>query len=169
MKHDGDFSGACASGTARASSSSTANQRAIWARIAAFSLDVKGAPYPLSKRLSDEQDWSYEFTLRAIEEYKRFMFLAACAGHPVTPSFVTDEVWHTHLIYTRSYWEELGDILEKLIHHDPGTGEEGDKAFFEAQYRRTIDSYRKFFGEPPQDIWGSANRDMVKPKGRLAK
>ncbi|MCC6976750.1 MAG: hypothetical protein IT343_00405 [Candidatus Melainabacteria bacterium] len=156
----------CASGSAT-SSGGKLDPRQLWAKISVFSVDQKGAVYPLSARLSDEQDWTPEFTALAIEEYKRFIYLAAVAGHPVTPSHVVDEVWHMHLIYTRSYWEELGDIIGRLIHHDPGTGGQGDQSKFLAQYHRTLDSYRKHFGEDaPDEVWGPHNNQRVLPKGR---
>ncbi len=156
----------CSDGTAT-SSGKAVDPKQLWEKLSRFSVDVKGAVYPLSARLSDEQDWTSEYTARALAEYKRFMFLAAVAGHPVTPSHVVDEVWHMHLIYTRSYWEELGDILGRLIHHDPGTGGKGDQSKFQAQYHRTLESYRKFFDvEPPVDIWGPNNHQHVLPKGR---
>lgn len=159
----------CASGTARSSSSETPDPKLLWPKIEAFSIDRTGAPYPFSARLADEQDWTSEFALRAISEYKRFIFLATVAGHPVTPSFVVDEVWHTHLIFTRSYWEEMGDILGVLIHHDPGQGEAGDETVFARQYQQTLASYRKYFGEPPAGIWGPDNRNNVLAKGRKAR
>lgn len=158
--------GPCAAGSAT-SSGGKVDPKTLWEKVSRFSVDLKGAVYPLSARLSDEQDWTPEFTARAIEEYKRFMFLATVAGHAVTPSHVVDEVWHMHLIYTRSYWEELGDILGRLIHHDPGTGGKGDQSKFQAQYNRTLEAYRKFFGsQPPEDIWGPHNHQFVLPKGR---
>lgn len=133
--------------------------RELWARVAAYSIDKPGAPYPFSKRLMKEQGWTEELALAAIEEYKRFMFLAVAAGHPVTPSKTVDEVWHLHLIYTREYWEEFCvKILDRIIHHDPGNGETGEQKHFDDQYQRTLDSYVRFFGTlPPQAIWGSRN------------
>lgn len=160
----------CAAATARRSSEIHIPDTAkLWRELEAFSIDKPGAPYPFSARLADEQDWTSDFSLRAISEYKRFIFLATVAGHPVTPSFVVDEVWHTHLIFTRSYWEVMGDILGILIHHDPGQGEPGDEAVFARQYQQTLESYRKYFGEPPADIWGPDNRNNVLAKGRKAR
>ena len=94
------------------------------------------------------------------------MYLSVVAGHPVTPSLVVDEVWHLHLIYTRSYWDEfcLG-LLGKLVHHDPGSGESEEKAHFFDQYARTLQSYRLHIGEPPQEIWGPDNGKAVKKHG----
>ncbi len=140
---------------------------AIWKRLQDFSLDEQNAPYPFSLRLEEEQDWTSEFTARAIEEYKRFIFLAAFAGHRVTPSFVTDEVWHLHLIYSRSYWDEMCiGILGRLIHHNPGSGLAGEDQMFHGQYQKTLQSYRRFFDEPPALIWGPENAKQVRPKGR---
>ena len=159
----------CAAATARTTPSKISDPTTLRRQIEKFRIDKTGAPYPFSLRLADEQDWTVEFAQRAIEEYKRFIFLAAICEHPVTPSFVVDEVWHTHLIFTRSYWEELGDVVGKLIHHDPGQGEPGDDAVFANQYQLTLASYRKHFGEPAADIWGPNNRKKVLAKGRKSR
>ena len=72
------------------------------ARIQGFPLDEPGSVFPFSARLARENGWSREYALRALEEYRRFVYLAMTAGHPVTPSEEVDEVWHFHLTYTRS-------------------------------------------------------------------
>ncbi len=119
-------------------------------------LDLDGdAALSFSKRLARDNGWTHPFALRVVEEYKRFLFLAATCGHPVTPSDEVDQAWHLHLVYTRSYWDELcGEILGFPLHHGPTKGgwAEGDK--FENWYERTLDSYRAAFGhEPPRDVW----------------
>lgn len=137
---------------------SVERSKALWAKVEAFQIDEPGAPTPFSARLAREQGWTELLTMEAIEEYKRFMFLAVSAGHPVTPSATVDEVWHLHLIYTRSYWEEFCvKVLDRVIHHDPGNGKEGEKSAYVDQYELTLASYRKFFGEPPKAIWGPHN------------
>ena len=79
--------------------------------------------------------------MRAIEEYKRFVFLAMAAGHPVTPLDEVDQVWHLHLCYTRSYWEDLcGEVLRAPLHHGPTRGGAAERARFDDQYRRTLAS-----------------------------
>jgi hypothetical protein len=79
----------------------------LYERILAFSLDKPDAQLTFSKRLARDNGWKLEYTQRVIEEYKKFAFLAVTAGHPITPSDQIDQVWHLHLSYTRSYWEEL--------------------------------------------------------------
>jgi hypothetical protein len=89
------------------------------------------------------------------KEYRRFLYLAARAGHPVTPSDTVDQAWHLHLIYTRHYWWELCDgILGMQLHHEPSAGGTVESNKFQRQYEQTIESYKATFGEaPPADIW----------------
>src|SRR5947199_354356 len=80
-----------------------------------------------------------ERAARAIEEYRRFAFLAVAAGHPVSPSDAVDQVWHLHLLYTRSYWVQFcGEVLGKPLHHEPSTGGGGEAAKFDAWYGQTL-------------------------------
>jgi hypothetical protein len=92
-----------------------------------------------------------------VEEYRRFVYLAMAAGHPVTPSVDVDHAWHLHLTYTRSYWEEMcGRVLGRPLHHDPTRGGLAEGAKFTDWYARTLRSYQEAFGSaPPADIWPS--------------
>jgi hypothetical protein len=137
----------------------------LWERIEAFSFDDNRSTLGFTARLANEQGWTDALAQRAIAEYKRFMYLTVVAGHKVTPSYTVDEVWHLHLLYTRSYWEEFCmGILGRLIHHDPA-GTKAEESALRRQYERTLESYRSFFGEPPADIWGPDNGNNVKPRG----
>ena len=60
-------------------------------RLDAFELDEPGVAFPFSARLAHENGWSRGFARRVIAEYKRFVWLALRAGHPVTPSEEVDE------------------------------------------------------------------------------
>jgi hypothetical protein len=123
----------------------------------AFSFDEGTPALPFEARLARENGWTRDYTRRAIEEYRRFMFLAAVAGHPVTPSDQVDQVWHLHLLYTRSYWDRFCKVvLQQRVDHEPTEGgrEEGRK--FLRWYGRTLASYCRYFGEPPADIWPAA-------------
>ncbi|MBK9201074.1 MAG: hypothetical protein IPL73_01245 [Candidatus Obscuribacter sp.] len=128
--------------------------KALWARVEAFEIDEPGAPAPFSVRLAREQNWTIELAREAVEEYKRFMFLAVAAGHPVTPSATVDEVWHLHLIYTRSYWEDFCvKVLDRIIHHDPGNGKEGERG----ACKPTV---RAHAGKLSQVLWRAAARHL---------
>ena len=136
----------------------TARQRELWARLCAFDLDEPGASLDFSRRLARENGWTHDFAKRIVEEYKRFLFLAMSAGHPVTPSDEVDQAWHLHLVYTRSYWNELcAEILCAPLHHGPTRGGAQEGAKFGQWYAQTRASYARFFGEEaPLDIWPDA-------------
>ncbi len=137
----------------------------MWAKLESLQLDNNNAVFDFSARLSKENGWIRAFTARAIQEYKRFLLLAMHAGHPVTPSEAVDQVWHLHLVYTRSYWQDLcTNVLGHPLHHEPTAGGLDEGVKFHLQYERTLASYRRLFGEePPADIWPTAE-ECFKPK-----
>src|SRR5262245_17970193 len=127
----------------------------LWRKVQDFQVDDPKAAVTFTDRLARENDWSRGFADRVVQEYKRFIFLAATAAHQVTPSGAVDEAWHLHLIYTRSYWDDLcRNVFRRPIHHGPTKGGKTETLRFEEQYLRTLASYRRVFGEePPGDIW----------------
>lgn len=133
----------------------TPEQRTLWSKIAAFEIDDPGSDFRFSQRLARDNGWRSEYAARVIDEYRRFVFLAFAAGHPVTPSVEVDEAWHLHLLYTRSYWEDLcRDTLGGPLHHGPTKGGRAEADKFDDWYRRTLDSYERLFDHPaPPDIW----------------
>jgi hypothetical protein len=127
----------------------------LWQKIVTFSIDDPDSALTFTDRLSRENGWSMEFAVRAVGEYKKFMYLLCIADHPLTPSDQVDQVWHLHLIYTRSYWIDwCQQTLNRDIHHGPtkGGASEGEK-FFD-WYEKTKELYRSTFGiEANTDLW----------------
>jgi uncharacterized protein (TIGR04222 family) len=161
-----------------------AAQDELHERIEKFPLDEPDARFPFTARLSGENNWSEEYANRVVKEYKRFVFLAVAAGHSVTPSDQVDQAWHLHLTYTQSYWARFcQEVLKKPLHHNPTQGGPAEQTKFVEWYNRTLESYRRFFGnEPPADIWPDAEtrfgedlhhrrvntkRNWIVPKGPL--
>jgi len=132
-------------------------QSALWQRIQDFPLDDPSASFPFSARLARENGWTPAFARRVVDEYKRFIFLMMVADHEVTPSEDVDQAWHLHLVYTRSYWDELcGQVLGRPLHHGPTKGGGAEASRFEDQYVQTLASYERAFDEiAPPDIWPS--------------
>ena len=132
----------------------------LYQRIQDFPLDTIDSVYPLSRRLSWENRWTRYYAQRVIEEYKKFVFLAVVAGHPVTPSEQIDQVWHLHLIYTRSYWDDFcPNVLGRSLHHGPTRGGQQENEKYLDGYEKTLDSYERIFGYPaPIDIWSRPDR-----------
>jgi hypothetical protein len=136
----------------------TFKESELWNKIEAFELDDPDSSLTFSERLARENGWSLEYTLRSIEEYKRFMFLISIADHPLTPSDQVDQVWHLHLLYTYSYWIEFcQNTLGKQIHHGPTKGGKHEQEKFTDWYAKTKDLYKELFStDPPEDIWPSS-------------
>ena len=131
--------------------------RDLWLRLQQWSPDRAGAAHPLSKRLQLENGWTADFTRRAIDEYRRFAYLAMVASHTVTPSDEVDQVWHAHLLYSRDYWDDFCPrVLGRPLHHQPSDGGPDETRHYRDLYQRTLTSYERAFGEvPPLDLSGS--------------
>jgi hypothetical protein len=135
----------------------TKNQ-ALWEKLDRFEIGDPDAAFSFAHRLARENGWSSEQALRAIGEYKKFIYLIASGAQMRTPSNAVDQVWHLHLTYSQSYWDEMCEgLLGRRIHHGPAKGGGAEHAKFESAYRDTLDAYRAEFGEPPADIWPTAD------------
>jgi hypothetical protein len=135
----------------------THKQQELFNKLSNWQVDSIDTALPFSRRLARENNWTHTYARHVTEEYKKFIFLAIHAGHPVTPSDAVDQAWHLHLTYTKSYWEDLCDgILAQKLHHNPTKGGKLEDAKFENSYNRTLASYQRFFGHfPPSHIWPS--------------
>ena len=124
-------------------------------RLEAFDIDGGRVSFSFAERLARDSGWSVEYARRVVAEYKRFLYLAMTAGHPVTPSDEVDQAWHLHMVYTESYWIDLcGTVLQKPLHHGPTKGGSDERAKYTDLYGMTLESYRFAFGtEPPADVW----------------
>ncbi|HCA82427.1 MAG TPA: hypothetical protein DEP18_01475 [Flavobacteriales bacterium] len=129
----------------------------LWNKIERLELDDPQADLTFSGRLARENGWSLEFALGAIEEYKRFIYLICVSNTALTPSDEVDQVWHLHLLYTESYWDELcTEILGRKIHHGPTKGGNKEREKFEVMYERTLRNYEEEFGiSAPEEYWPS--------------
>ncbi|MDP2344006.1 MAG: hypothetical protein Q8O67_23815 [Deltaproteobacteria bacterium] len=138
----------------------TVDQAELWQRVAAFDVDgpaIESRAGALSfvARLARENGWGLAHAERVVVEYRRFVFLAVASGHAVTPSEQVDQAWHLHLVYTRSYWDELcAGVLRRPLHHGPTKGGPDEGERFDGQYRATLASYARLFDDDaPADIW----------------
>jgi len=130
-------------------------EQVLWQKMQAFQLDEPGVSFNFSARLARENGWSKNYTLRVIEEYKRFIFMCCITETGVTPSDAVDQAWHLHLTFTKSYWVDLCQTtLQKEIHHNPTKGGKNEANKFDDYYSSTKKLYAQKFGQPPPaDIW----------------
>jgi hypothetical protein len=129
-------------------------QAELYQRLQNFKLDDPTHEFGFTRHLIKNHGWTEFYAIKAIAEYKKFAFLTVVADHQVVPCDAVDQVWHAHVLLTQSYWEEFcPKILQKKLHHHPARGGKTERAEFHHLYTQTVDSYRRYFGNPPQDIW----------------
>lgn len=156
----------------------------LWARLQDLAFDDLDAALPFTARLAHDNGWSLGFARRAVEEYRRFAYLAMIGGREATPSDEVDQVWHLHLAYTRHYWGAFADALGGPLHHGPTKGGAAERARYFDAYAATLALYAEEFGAaPPKDLWPAPEqrfraaahmqrinkaRHLVVPKSRAA-
>jgi hypothetical protein len=145
-------------------------------RLQAWSLDQPEGKVGFARKLAQENGWSAPYATRVVAEYRRFLYLAVTAGHPVCPSDPVDQAWHQHLLETRSYWQEFcPKVLGEPLHHTPSRGGTKEQQRMREWYGRTLASYQAAFGTAaPTDLWppshlrfSGAERWMRVDAGRL--
>lgn len=140
-----------------------ATDHPVWQSLAAYRVGPDDAALTFEARLARENGWTAGQAERVMVEYRRFLFLAVVAGHPVTPSDAVDQAWHLHLSYSRDYWDRLcPDVLGRALHHGPTAGGEAEHQRYFDQYAQTMASYEQWFdAPPPAGIWHSAYRRLI--------
>lgn len=130
----------------------------LWSALATMRIEQPGAAMTFTSRLAGENGWTIGFAREVVQEYRRFLYLAATSAEPVTPSDEVDQAWHLHLTYSRHYWGELcEEILKRPLHHGPTEGGADENTRYLHQYERTLELYRATFaGDPPAAVWPSA-------------
>jgi hypothetical protein len=133
-------------------------QLRLWTKIKTFELDESEISLSFTDRLARENGWTIEYSVRTILEYKKFIFLLIITNHPLTPSDQVDQVWHLHLLYTQSYWEDFCEnTIKRKIHHGPTKGGPTEKSKYTNYYEKTKELYFEVFKtETPKDIWPSS-------------
>ncbi len=119
-----------------------------------------------ASKLARKYGWGVKFALRAILEYKKFVFLGVTGQQRVTPSKVIDMVWHQHIEFTRGYRGFCESVLGANFDHDPELVPfDRQTAVYDAQYHTTLERYHSEFKmDPPEDIWGTPKFDQRRVK-----
>lgn len=127
-----------------------------WDRLKDFQVSSPSDELGFIDRLARDNGWSYRFAQGAYGEYLRFIYLMWVTEYSLTPSDEVDQVWHLHLCYSKSYWEDLcQDALGGvMLHHGPTKGGKSEAKRFDAQYDATLQLYKEHFGhKPPKKYW----------------
>jgi uncharacterized membrane protein YgcG len=157
------------------------NKKELWLKIANYHFDNLvstqlwdvivarfGGQNPFTKafadKLSRKLNWKKSFALKAIWEYKKFVYLGVISDFSVTPSKIIDQVWHEHLLFSAGYRKFCREIIRYNFDHNPELVSFGIQTeAFKSQYWHTIELYKKEFGiDPPAAIW-----ETTKFKGKI--
>jgi hypothetical protein len=136
----------------------------LWDEIAA----KFGGQNPFAKafadKLSRKLKWKKTFAMKALWEYKKFVYLGVISDFSITPSKVIDEVWHQHLLFSSGYRKFCKDVIHYDLDHNPElVAVDSQSQAFQSQYFQTIALYKREFGvKPPDDIWGTTKFEETK-------
>lgn len=136
----------------------------LWLQLNFLNMGNAAAMQPFLQILGQQTGWPVPMMNAVMEEYRKFLFLAMRAGHPVTPPGMVEQVWMLHLQNAQNYWE----TLSKFITQQPMVQGLGPitAANVAEQYQQTMASYQRIFGmEPPANIWSKEppKPDPMKP------
>lgn len=122
------------------------------ARVYLDSIDFS----PIVERLHKDKRWHEKKALKAIEDYKKFLLLQKKYEGKQTfvPSLKIDEVWHSHILFTKQYHEDCQNLFGRYLHHQPET-EKGKYTLNKAANEKAADeTERLYFEEYGEYIYG---------------
>jgi len=129
----------------------------LWNQVAEAFGGADASTRAFASKIARKHGWSAGFARRAIEEYRKFVFLGVTGDSVVTPSKVIDTVWHEHVLFTRAYREFCRDVLGRDFDHHPELVPNDEQTtLYAQQFDTTLARYRiEFHHAPPADIWGT--------------
>ena len=127
----------------------------LWHQIVDKFGKVDASTKAFADKIARKHNWKKQFSLRAIHEYKKFVYLGVISDFSVTPSKVIDIVWHEHLLFTKAYRDFCNEVIRYNFEHHPELivlDEQTEN--FAVQYVKTLQLYRYEFGyDAPVDVW----------------
>ncbi len=136
----------------------------LWLKLNFLNMGSQAASNPFLNMLGQQYGWPMPMANQVMEEYRKFLFLAMRAGHPVTPPSIIEQAWNLHVQSAQDYWEKLGSLINERPVSE-GIGATAASTMAE-QYQQTLASYTRIFGmEPPENIWAkqAPQADPFKP------
>jgi hypothetical protein len=133
----------------------------MWDQIAAKLGGRNASVKAFAGKLARKHGWNEAFALRAIAEYRKFVYLGVISDFVVTPSDVIDKVWHQHILFSKAYRNFCRDVISYEFDHNPELFPlEGQIEQYQKQYYHTLQLYKQEFGkEATASIWGHTKFD----------
>ncbi|MEM9164524.1 MAG: hypothetical protein AAGC54_15855 [Cyanobacteria bacterium P01_F01_bin.4] len=107
---------------------------------------------PIAFKLMHPEDgdgWTLERVTRAVELYRRFLFLNYLYDdRPIVPSREIDQVWHTHILDTAKYREDCDTLFGRFMDHWPyfGMRDADERQQLNDAFTETQALFEKHFG-----------------------
>jgi hypothetical protein len=127
----------------------------MWDQVAEAFGGADAFTKAFAAKVAKKHGWSTSFALKAVAEYKKFVYLGIVGDRVVTPSKVIDKVWHEHMLFSEAYRNFCKKILHTRFDHYPELMPNEDQTeVFSAQYIYTLELYEKEFNQDvPADVW----------------
>ena len=93
---------------------------------------------------------------RCFTAFKQFLVVCALAHDERVPSRPIDDMWHTALLFSRSYLQFCEEVLGEVVHHEPIEGT-ADVAAYAAAREDAL----ALFGELPVAYWPEPGAAML--------
>jgi len=140
----------------------------LWQKVTAAFGGADAFSKAFASKIDRKHGWGNKFALKAISEYKKFVYLGVVSDFHVTPSKIIDVVWHEHILFTSAYRQFCDQVICYQFDHHPELIPMADETGrFNAQYEDTIEFYISEFGFiPPPAIWGETKFDKEKLKDK---
>lgn len=101
----------------------------------------------VKEKLQAQHSWSKERCEVAEKDYRRFLKLALLErGKEISPLGDIDEMWHTHILFTKKYHRDCDQIFGRYMHHNPLFSDK-DEERLKAGRAATRAMFLKHFGE----------------------
>jgi len=124
----------------------------LWDRIKLATLPVSPARHEFPQALAYMSDLPVYEAREVVEEYRRFLYLAAISDDHRVPPEPVRKAWEMHA-HNPEYTAFCAGALGKPLGLDDGARKFGANA----AYRRTLEAYEREFGTlPPAAIWPPA-------------
>ena len=136
----------------------------MWEKIIETFGGTDSSTQAFADKISRKHGWTKTFALKAVAEYKKFIYLGVVGDFHVTPSKFIDVVWHEHILFTNAYNDFCAEIIEYRFEHYPELiNVESETEIYNAQYIKTLEFYFGEFGKiPPANIWAVTKFDKEK-------
>jgi hypothetical protein len=136
----------------------------MWEKITEMFGGIDASTKAFADKVSRKHGFSKKYALKAVKEYKKFLYLAVISDFHVTPSKIIDIIWHEHILFTQAYRKFCDTIIEYNLNHHPELFPTQEQtARYHAQYLDTLSLYVAEFGIlPTDDIWETTKYDKEK-------